>query len=172
MEQAFLLQGLEAISEYFGERWKPESVKAVMADLLKEPDAALINAHARVYAEMNPRPFPPIARIADIIKDEGRKHRTAQAKEREYAWRREKGEDATGRVDGNPLKHAARRSELAKRCVMYVSAYREMSDDERLEFYRVMDAAYPGMHFDRAGMWLKRYAETGRWPTSAEIDRH
>lgn len=100
MEKTFLLEGLEVIAAYFEDRWKPESVKAVMPDLLKEPNEALVRAHARICAEMNPRPFPPIKRIADLIQEEGRRYRMERAGRHEEDWNREKGADSRGRVNG------------------------------------------------------------------------
>ena len=151
MEKTFLLEGLEAIAAYFEDRWKPESVKAVMPDLLNEPNEALVRAHARICAEMNPRPFPPIKRIADIIQEEGRRHRMERAGRHEEDWNREKGADSRGRVNGGGMAElsAKQRNQLGKdACQLIIGILEGIPDKMRLEGVRVMAQKYPGIGYE------------------------
>lgn len=154
MTLKFLMEGLKLIADYFGETWRPESIKAVQDELLKEPDGALVNAHKRVFSEFNPKPFPPIKRIVDIVQEEGRKIRMRQAEESENAWRREKGEDAQGRVNGDPLKTAAKRSKLAKDAVDFINLILsgKMSHEDKLMGARIMAQDYPGIGYEELAM--------------------
>lgn len=150
MTLKFLMEGLKLIADYFGETWRPESIKAVQDELLKEPEGALVNAHKRVFSEFNPKPFPPIKRIVDIVQEEGRKIRMRQAEESENAWRREKGEDAQGRVGGDPLKAAARRSKLANDAIQLIELILtgKMSQREKAEGVQHMALTYPGIGYE------------------------
>lgn len=87
MEKAVLYAGIKDICEFFGQNYKPEAIRLIEPAVLSEPAFAMMEAITRVKVEFSPRAIPPIAKVRDIICQEGRKIRDEEitAREREAA---------------------------------------------------------------------------------------
>lgn len=83
MNHQYMVEGLKAIGSFFGEDYKPESIKAIQSVILLEPDAAMKQAYSRIVTEFPQRFLPPLAKVKDIIQQEGKKIREQESLERE-----------------------------------------------------------------------------------------
>lgn len=156
MNLRYAIEGLRNIETFFSEPFATRALEAAAKAILPEPDEALVRAASRIELEFTPRPTPPIQRVVSIIQEEGRKFRVKQAEDNENAWRREKGEDAQGRVNGDPLKAAARRSKLANDAIQLIELILtgKMTAREKAEGAQHMALTYPGIGYeDLACAW-------------------
>lgn len=87
MNYEFLEVGVNSIADFFGGKYKPEAVRMVSGSVLVESDVALKYAYKRCITEFNN--LPPIAKVRDIIIQEGKKIREQQAIEREEEAKRQ-----------------------------------------------------------------------------------
>lgn len=111
IESNHLDEGVKIIGKFFNRAFLRESIDAIRPEAIKEPSKALMKAMDRVYAEFEPRDRFTMQKFLEILQQEGRKVRQDAAKTREDDWNREKGADASGRVEGDPLGKAARSEE-------------------------------------------------------------
>lgn len=157
MNQQFLEQGIKAIAVFFNGEYKPESIRMISGALLPESDAALKEAYRRCITEFNT--LPPVARVRDIILQEGRKIREQEAIEREREAQRQKAYAPKGLPDGH--------NDYTRACCEFLQ--RAFSGRYTREELRPMaekgEKQFPGRGFDA---WLKGSLSKGK---VIELDR-
>lgn len=144
MTSDYLKQGLNSIAGFFGGEYREEQIKMVAGALLPEPDNALREAYKRCCTEFNT--MPTIAKVRDIIIQEGKKIGEAQIVEREREAAQAKADERRG---WTPPK-----DEHGKACAAFLqAAFSGMySHDELRELAEAGERQFPGRGFD---VWLK-----------------
>jgi hypothetical protein len=87
-------EGMGEISRLFRKGYKTETVAAIWDAVKSEPDSAMTRAFYRVEVEFHPDQLVPIAKIRDIILQEGKKIREADTVRREQESAQMKKEEA------------------------------------------------------------------------------
>lgn len=146
LEQFFSLVG-----DFFrGNHYPAQSVKSIRDDVLKEPETAFNRTLDRLYVEYLPTRQPAIKVIAEMIHQEGRKVREAEAIKREAEWNREKGADSRGRVAGPTFLSEDQRGEYAKRASKVIRIMiSDASAAQKTEALEMMALAYPQSEYPK-----------------------
>jgi hypothetical protein len=102
------------IGKFFGEDYKPESVKAVQNVMMLEPVGAMVAAYSRAISEFPQRYLPPISKIRDIVLQEGKKIRELETQQREREAAEMKKEEA------QPIKEPS--TPYGRACATFLAA--------------------------------------------------
>jgi hypothetical protein len=148
MDYRCMVEGLEEVGKFFGEDYKPEAIKAVQSPILVEPNAAMARAYQRVISEFPQRFLPPLSKIRDIILQEGKRIREAEAIQREQEAAQRKAEE------GRPMREPA--TPYGRACASFlVAAF--SGNYSRAELLRMAEDGvkrFPGMTGFRG--WVER----------------
>lgn len=143
MTSEYLYQGLIQIAKFFGGEYREEQIRMVTGAILPEPDNALRSAYKRCCTEFNA--LPTIAKVRDIVIQEGRKIRELEICQREQLAERMKREEQRPWNPGN--------DEHGKACAAFLAAAFGGESINRLrETAEEGERKFPGRGFD---VWLK-----------------
>lgn len=144
MTSEFLEEGLKSIAGFFGGEYKSEQIRMVQGALMPEPEKALRDAYKRCCTEFNG--LPTIAKVRDIVMQEGRKIREAEIVEREREAERTKAEERKPWAPANDPH--------GKACAKFLQAAfsGQYSRDELRAMAEEGEKKFPGRGFD---VWLK-----------------
>ena len=144
MTHEFISQGLKSIAVFFGGEYRPEQVNMVVGSLTPEPDGALREAYKRCCTEFNS--LPTIAKVRDIVIQEGRKIREDETVEREREAEKLKAEECKPWAPPNDPH--------GKACVKFLQAAfsEQYSHDELRKMAEDGERQFPGRGFNH---WLK-----------------
>lgn len=139
MDYRCMVEGLEEVGKFFGEDYKPEAIKAVQSPILVEPNAAMAKAYQRIISEFPQRFLPPLSKVRDIILQEGKRIREAEAIQREQEAAQRKAEE------GRPIQEPA--TPYGKACTAFLVAVfsGNYSRDELLRMAEDGVKRFPGM---------------------------
>ena len=113
---------IETLEKEKGRPFGAESLRKIKAELIKESDAAMMAASD--YIILNFSTLPSAAKLLEIVQQEGKRIRLAEAKQREEEWKRTKGEDQYGRVDGKTFLSKDQHTEFAQRAILVLNLAR------------------------------------------------
>lgn len=88
------------------------AVQKIFPDLVKEPHKAMEAAFDHFI--LNSAYLPSPAQLLAKVQAEGKRIRMEETKEREESWKKQKGEDQNGRVDGPTILSKAQHTEFAR----------------------------------------------------------
>lgn len=153
MDYRCMVEGLCEIGKFFGEDYKDDAIKAVQSLILLEPNQAMVKAYNRVVSEFPQRFLPPLAKVRDIILQEGKKIREAEAIQREQEDRRQRTETPESLPKGH--------TEYSRACCSFLKAAfgRYHTLDELRKMAEDGERRFPGRGFDA---WLKGSLNKGK----------
>lgn len=118
------------------------AVDKIFPELVKEPHKAMEIAFDHFI--LNSAYLPSPAQLLTKVQAEGKRIRLDEAREREEKWKKEKGEDEHGRVEGSTFLSKQQRDEYAQRGLMMVKlAITSGQSRELMEGCLVMASTYP-----------------------------
>ncbi|BCS54757.1 hypothetical protein [Geobacter sp. SVR] len=158
MTEKFAREGLKHIGlSHFGSEWPETAIASVLSDLESLPEEAMIQATKRAFQELPPKFLPAIKKVVDLVHEEASKLFAAQGAKAEEHWSKNKerrGEETI--LSRNPNSKFMEHAQKAVLVMMDPDKTRE----EKLEVFRVMERAYPGIGYAHEGARLQAHWQT------------
>ena len=142
MESETLFSLIDWLQDRFHKRFATDSLDEIWAELLEEPDDAAEATKRRVKLDMNS--FPTAGKLLSIVQSEGKRIRLEKEDRRVADWDKEKGSDASGRVDRKTFLSQCQPTEYGRRSLVLLRLILERGYCQELtDGCLVMATTYP-----------------------------